>query len=136
MNGTGSHGGVRVPRLAIAEGSATALSNSYTVITLATVPDRVHLGGLFAKIDTIASSAASVTWYLAADSAGDHAITSAVTSTIVTGKTTATDGGYAEAVDIPFAFPSWSTGAGALYLVAKTDTGTCNITPGLTWRGM
>jgi hypothetical protein len=125
-----------MPRLAIAEGSATALSSSYSVIALSIVPDRVHLGGLFGKIDTIASSAASVTWYLAADSAGDHAITSEVTSTIVTGKTTATDGGFAEAVDIDWAFPSWATGAGSLYLVAKVDTGSANLTPGLTWRGM
>lgn len=117
--------------------AATALSSSYTVLTC----DATHEGVLLSpsvqllnahlEIDTIASSAASITWYLAADSSGDIPITPEVTDTIVTGKTTATDGGVARTVGVAFK-PST---AGTVYVVAKTDTGTCNATARVWYKG-
>lgn len=121
-------------RQSLSEGAATALSTSYTVIAVPQVPNKIQLGAIFGKIDTVASSAAAITYYLSADAAGDHAVSAESTVTIVTGKTTATDGGFAEAIDVPWSAPSWGT-AGTLYVVAKTNTGTCNLTPGITWRG-
>lgn len=122
--------------------ASTALSTSFTVMTLdddttdeesaEVVPDECHLGTQFGEINTIASSAKTVTWYLAADSSGDVPITPEVTETIRTGDTTSTDGGIATKVDMPHRKMESGT-AGKLYLVAKTNTGTCNMIPRLSW---
>lgn len=121
-------------RQSTSEGSSTALGTSYAVIAVSPVPERVHLGGVFGKIDTI-SGASSVTYYLAADAAGDHAVTATSTATIVTGATTATDGGFGEAIDVLWSAPSWGV-PGALYVVAKVDAGSCNLAPAISWRGL
>lgn len=123
--------------------AAAALSTSYAVFTVtanassdalsAAIPDDCLLGWLAVEIDTIASSAASITWYLSLDAAGDNPITDAKTTTIVTGKTTATDGGIAVALDLDYRRPTTGT-TGTLYWVAKTNTGTCNAKPRIWFR--
>lgn len=98
-----------------------------------TIPDECLLSMLTGEIDAIASSAATISWYLALDAAGDNAITNVVASTIVVGLGTATDGGFAVALDFEYTRPTTAS-QGSLYLVAKTNTGTCNLTPRLYWR--
>ena len=116
-----------------------ALTNAYSAVELtgaatldaqsSVLPDSAYLSVLMGEIDTIASSAASVTWYLALDAAGDRPLTNAVTETITVGATTATKGGVQTIVDLHWR----ATASGAVYLVAKTNTGTCNLTPRLFW---
>jgi hypothetical protein len=121
--------------------ASTALSSTYTVLTLdgdseggaSPIPDRCVLSWLHGEIDTIASSAASIQWYVALDSNGDIPITDAVTETILVGNTTATDGGVSTLLDMSYHLVSSST-PGKLYVLAKTDTGTCNITVRLHWQ--
>lgn len=122
---------------------ATALTSTYAVLTLdddttadasaEVVPDVCWLSWVSGEIDTIASSAATITWYLAADSDGDIPLTAAVTETILVGKTTATDGGVSTKLDTVHVRFSSGT-AGKLYLVAKTDTGTCKLKARLMWE--
>lgn len=124
-------------------GPATALSSSYTGIVLEEtkgtdirsldVPSGCKLSWLGGIIDTIAASATTITWYVALDSAGDEPITDAVTETILTGKTTATDGGVATVLDLVYIEPDTVTASGRLYVFAKTNTGTCNLLPRLFW---
>lgn len=121
-------------RMGIGEGTATALSTSYTAIEVSPIPRRIQLGLLTGQITSI-SSATQLTVYIAADSAGDHALTAAETVTIVPGATTATDGGFGLAIDVPYDRPSWGSGE-SLWVVAKTDAGTCTLKPGVTWRGL
>src|SRR5687768_2384081 len=95
-------------RRGFAVGAATALSTTYAAIALTgvagtdplsqAIPDECFLGLLTGAITTIAGGPASIVWYLAADAAGDVPITDAVTTTILTGLTTATKGGVSEVV--------------------------------------
>jgi hypothetical protein len=107
--------------------AATGLTTAYAALALTGIPDDCWLSVLHGEIDTIAASAASITWYIAADSGGDVPVTAEVTTTIVTGKTTATDGGVTEAVDWDYVRSTNGT-AGSLWVFAKTDAGTCNLT--------
>lgn len=129
-------------RRGISAEASTALSTSYTVLTLdgdtsgdaaaKPVPDQCLLAYVIAVLDTT-SSATAITWYLAADSGGDVPLTREVTSDILAGKTTATDGSVVMLLDVDYVRTSAGT-AGALYLVAKTTAGTANCTPRLIWR--
>jgi hypothetical protein len=111
--------------------ATVALSTTYAKMTLngadeddaANFPERVVLGAAVLRLDTIAGGAASVTWYVSEDSAGDAPIAGPVTSTIV-GQTAAT-GGVAESITVP-----WVVNAvdGNLYVWAKLDAGTANCT--------
>lgn len=118
--------------------ATTALSTTYAILTIdgaaaegVAVPDRCHLEYMHAQLDTI-SSATKIVWYLASDAAGDVPLTKEVTSTIVVGATTATDGAVVEALGV--AYRRFSAGtAGAVYIVAKTDAGTCNAVARVVW---
>jgi hypothetical protein len=96
------------------------------------LPSACYLAWLHGEIDTIASSAAEITWYIALDSAGDRPITSEATVTIVAGATDATDGGVSTTIGLDYLAPAGA--AGTLYVFAKCDTGTCSLTPRLHWR--
>lgn len=126
----------------ISAAASTALSNSYAVMTVTgtttdeqvarPVPDSCFLEDAHLQIDTIAGGAENITWYVAADAGGDIPITKAVTSAIVTGKTTATDGAVVEILSKHY--HRFEDGASEnLYIVAKTDVGTCNAIARLTW---
>ena len=92
------------------------------------MPSACHWSHLEIQVSSISGSAASLTAYLTWDSAGDLPATSAsATTTIVTGLTTATDGGVAIALDVWPTFPSDATTTGKLYLFVKTNTGTVTV---------
>ena len=94
----------------------------------AAMPNDAYLESVEFEISSIASSAAKVTVYLARDSAGDVPITTTALAgseqTITTGLATATDGAVVFTATTP----------GTLYVVAKTDTGTCTANIRLNWR--
>lgn len=125
-----------------ATSAATALSTTAVIIPIGAlpadgaeaVPDECVLDLIDCQITDIASGATSVTWRLCRDSAGDHAITDSKTGTIIVGKTTATDGGFAFSIDTAYHRALANGTAGQLYVVAATDAGTCNATFRLTFR--
>jgi hypothetical protein len=127
--------------------TVVALSTTYALITVGVVGDPVpkscNLGLLVVAVDTIASSAATLTIKVTSDAAGDWPITGEIVRTILVGNTTSTDG----SVSIDFAGAPWvcavtpSGGAGAavsggagglLYVWVKTNTGTANAVAVLT----
>jgi len=91
-----------------------------------------ELGWLHGEINTMASSPTSITWWLCADSGGDIPLTDKVTETIVVGETTATDGGVATVLDLPYHITKNHT-LGSLWVFAETDTGTCKMISRLYW---
>lgn len=97
------------------------------------IPNDCELGWLHGEIDTIAGGATTITWFISADAAGDIPITSEVTETILTGQTTATDGGIVTLIEKAWSLPSVGT-QGSLWVWAKTDAGTANLTPRLFWE--
>ena len=119
--------------LTTAYAAAAVLGSTAVDSRARAVPDECRLSWLRGTIVSIASSAASVTWFLSADAAGDIPLTDARTTTIVVGATTATKGGVAVALDLESVRGSDGT-AGSVWLQAKTNTGTCTLTPRLYWR--
>jgi len=126
----------------LAAAAKTALTTSYQVLAMTgtttdealarPIQDECHLGLVHGELDTIAGGASAVTWYLSADAAGDVPLTPEVTTVIVAGKTTATDGGFGDVVDIDYR--RFSSGvAGTVHLVAKLDAGTANCIPRIIW---
>jgi len=110
--------------------AAIAVTTTEQAVALTTVPDQCMLSFLHGKIDTIASSAATITWALAYDSGGDDLLTDRVAETIGIGMTTATDGGVNTVLDRPHKTSAGGT-AGSLWILVACDTGTCNLTPEL-----
>jgi hypothetical protein len=97
------------------------------------MPDSCYLELAHLQLDTIAGGATTITWYVAADAGGDVPLTKEVTTTIVTGKTTATDGGAVEVLGIQYV--RFDEGLGdTIYVVAKTNTGTANAIARVTWN--
>ena len=97
------------------------------------IPDMCRLSKLEVEVTTIAASAATLTWYLAKDAAGDYGITPEVSSTIVVGLGTATRGSINAAIDLPHTLTGNGV-TGHIYFVVKTNTGTCTVTKAmLTW---
>ena len=127
----------------ISAAASTALTSAYAVMACTStvtgeaqavpMPDSCFLELSHLQLDTIAGGAASITWYVAADAAGDIPLTKLVTSTIVTGATTATDGAVVEVLGIQYV--RFSDGVGdTIYVVAKTNVGTCNAIARVTWN--
>ena len=90
------------------------------------VPARFYLDHLEVQVDTIALGATSLTGYLSWDAAGDYPATNEATSTIVTGKTTATRGSAVFDLKNHMVRPPGLGTAGRMYLWLKTNAGTCN----------
>lgn len=101
-------------------------------------PHNCNVQSVEFSIDSIASSAASIHMYLARDAAGDIPLTpgstSGATQTIQTGATTATDGGAVFLVDADVNFHTGHSVADTIYVIAKTDTGTCTANIRVNWR--
>ena len=127
----------------ISAAASTALSTSYAVMACtstttdeavaAPLPDSCYLEDAHLQIDTIAGGATTITWYIAADAAGDVPLTKLVTSTIVTGKTTATDGAVVEILGKWYM--RYDDGVSdTIYVVAKTNAGTANAIARVTWN--
>lgn len=120
-------------RVGSAEGASTSLSTTASVIAVP-VPDGAIVGTLDLQLTSIVT-ATTLTVHLAADAAGDHAISPQQEVDIITGATTATDGGVSVGLNSVIASaPSWGA-EGTIYVVAKTDDGTCTAVPRITWRG-
>lgn len=118
------------PGSAFESGSVSvSLSTTDTVLTLGTVgdpvPDDRYLSLLRLALTSLSGSPVSISWFLAEDENGDIPLTPRKTTTIVTGKTTATKGAVAETLDVVRRRSSGGT-LGRLYVVAKTNTGTCS----------
>ena len=101
-------------------------------------PPNCNVQSVEFSIDTIASSAAKVHMYLARDAAGDIPLTpgatSGATQTIQVGASTPTDGGAVFLVDADVNFHTDHSVADTVYVVAKTDTGTCTANIRVNWR--
>jgi|7_EtaG_2_1085326.scaffolds.fasta_scaffold03156_2 hypothetical protein len=92
------------------------------------MPSACHWSHLEIHVSSIASSATSLDVYLTWDDEGDLPATSTSgATTIVTGLSTATDGGLAIDLDVFSTFPATATTPGQVYLFAKTNTGTVQI---------
>ena len=122
---------------------AGALTNAKSVITLeqsdteeqsADFPSKGKLGFVEIQLDTIAGGAGSVTWNLAWDSNGDHAVHPELSQDITTAKTTAAEGSVGASIDrVPFKRPVDGTKK-KLYLVAALDVGTANARARVHWE--
>ncbi len=113
--------------------SAIALTaNSVVEASSRAIRDFSHIVKLELEITTIASSAASVIWNLAKDANGDHAVTPEVTTAITIGKTTVTKGGVNALIDCDLVRTANGV-ADTVYLIARTDTGTCTVSKALLY---
>ena len=103
----------------------------------ANFPHNCNVQSVELSIDSI-SSAASITMYLCRDAAGDIPLTpgqtSGATQTIQTGVTTAADGGVIFLVDADVNFHTGHSVADTVYVVLKTDAGTCVANIRVNWR--
>ena len=118
---------------------ATVDSNvaSGTTNIFACTADSTNVQSVELSIDSI-SSAASITMYLCRDAAGDIPLTpgqtSGATQTIQTGVTTAADGGVIFLIDADVNFHTGHSVADTVYVVLKTDAGTCVANIRVNWR--
>ena len=119
--------GARIAAYAV-DTAAVSLSTTYAKATLdgtdeaaaVDFPTQVVLGLAQVTLDTIVT-AASITWYVSEDAAGDMPLTPETTTTIV-GQTAAT-GGIAASINQPWVV---NEVAGKLYIWMKTDAGTAS----------
>jgi len=91
---------------------------------------RSHLWRLLGFVSSIAGGATTITCKLVRDTAGDEAIIEEVTHTIEVGRTTATDGAISVPLDWGFAMAADAS----LYVVARTNAGTCSVIWELQFR--
>ena len=80
------------------------------------------------------SGAASVTFRVTRDAAGDVAITDSITKTIVAGHTTAADGSVVVDIGKDVHFLTGVSVANNIYVVAETDSGTATADILVNWR--
>ncbi len=112
----------------------TALSTSYTSLDIgvagptgpgpAGFPDRCFVSHVSLELDTIVT-AATVSWYLCEDSAGDIPLTNVVTTNIVDEGSGSAEGGFGALVGMAYERSAQGT-KGSLYLRAKLNAGTAN----------
>jgi len=132
-----------VAKINISAEATAALTTSYAALTLTddttsealaqNIPDACYLDWMHIQLDTIAGGAAAVTWYLCSDASMDVPLTKEVTTTIVAGDTTATDGAVVEALNVAYRRFSVGTG-GSIYIAAKLDAGTANGIARIVWH--
>lgn len=97
------------------------------------LPDVCHLVKLEVEVTAIAASAATVTWNLAKDALGKFGITPEVASAIVVGADASTNGSFNALIDVDYVKTLTNGVTEHLYLVARTDTGTCTLAAKLFW---
>jgi len=99
------------------------------------VPTFVQLKQLIAQVDTAAAGASSVSYYIAADLAGDIPLTTQGTASILFGKTTATKGSAIDCIDLDYHYQQLAAETlGTLYVVIWLNAGTANANIRLQWR--
>ena len=133
-------------RMGFAYKHQTSLTTTYQVFALTTdatnaptslgPPGTCWLEDLSIEIDTIASSAAAVRFYLCRDLAGDRPLTPEAVQTILTGKTTAAKGG----VNLKIERDYHNEGiagvdvADTVHIAIRLDAGTCKGNIRLNWK--
>jgi hypothetical protein len=118
----------------------TSINSDFSLWTLTGGPSSfngVVLGGIFMFLSSV-DSALSISWKVTRDIAGDEPITPVHTVDIVTGQTTATDGGVTAALGIPLSRMSGWTGTDLYLWVRSNSTASTaeTITPGGTATGV
>jgi hypothetical protein len=99
------------------------------------IPTFAELKQVIAQVDTIAAGASSVLYYIAADAAGDIPLTPQGTTSILTGKTTATKGAAIDCIDIDYHYQRLAAETlGTVYIVIWLNAGTANANIRLQWR--
>ena len=111
-----------------------ALTATYTVIEIATIPDECFLHDVVGAFDTLDPAATQVTWKVSRDADGDFGYTDEVTEDIVLGETDPTNGGARSRFEDEYALDPINGVHGCLYLWVKLNAGTGNITPVVTYR--
>jgi hypothetical protein len=103
--------------------------------TSAVVPTYAELKQIIAQVDTAAGGASSVSYYIAADLAGDIPLTTQGTASILFGKTTATKGSAIDCIDLDYHYQQLAAETlGTLYVVIWLNAGTANANIRLQWR--
>lgn len=130
-------------RIGFSYAHALALTTSYQVAAIGVhpaeeraeaVPQRGILEHVELEVSAIAGGATTVSVYLAHDAAGDRPASNVVVVTLVVGVTTATAGGGVGDLGEQVYFQPDDGVIGALYLIAKTNAGTCTASFRLHWR--
>ena len=123
----------------------TALATTYSTFPVtvdatnstnsASFPDDCNIQSIEFEI-TALSGAASVTMFLARDSAGDIPITNEYTQNVTVGDTTTTKAGaiFSNEIDYHFDGSVSNTSRGTIYVVAKVDSGTPTANIRVNWR--
>lgn len=107
--------------------SGTGTSGAFITLTNnQSVYNNVILGTLWIFVSSI-STAATITWFLSRDSAGDEKITPSYASTIQTGQTTATDGTIISQINTVLSGRMIGSAPNTIYLHVKTDAGTVTV---------
>jgi uncharacterized protein YuzB (UPF0349 family) len=96
---------------------------------------RLYMSGVHIQLNNLGGGAATVTFNLSADPAGDVIIVPDTACTITTGITTATLGLGSALVDVDYVLGEMGCTDNTLYLHAKINAGTANMTlSAITWE--
>lgn len=101
----------------------------------APVPTFAQFKQLIVQVDAVLGGASSVSYYIAADAAGDIPLTPQSTANILFGKTTATSGSAIDCIDVDYHYQQLiAETQGTVYLVIWANAGTANANIRLLWR--
>lgn len=104
--------------------------------TSAVIPTFASLKQVNVQVDTVAAGASSVSFYIAADLAGDIPLTTEQSAVIEFGKTTATKGTAIGCIDLDYHFQQLPVETvGTVYIIIWLNAGTANANIRLHWRG-
>lgn len=102
----------------------------------AAIPTYAELKQVNVQVDTVAAGASSVSFYIAADLAGDIPLTTEQSAVIEFGKTTATKGTAIGCIDLDYHFQQLAVETvGTVYIIIWLNAGTANANIRLHWRG-
>lgn len=101
----------------------------------AAIPTYAELRQVNVQVDTVAGGASEVSFYIAADAAGDIPLTGELTAGILYGKTTATKGTAIGCIELDYHFQQLAVETvGTVYIIAWLNAGTANGNIRLHWR--
>jgi hypothetical protein len=104
------------------------LTPAYPYTEISGLPDQADALWLQLRIEAMATSPATITWFLASDSSCNHPITEQKAQTIIAeGKSAATDAGVAATLGVVWRAEATAK-AGSLFFAAKLDAGTARVT--------
>lgn len=101
----------------------------------APIPTYAWLKQVNVQVDTVAAGASSVSYYIAADVAGDIPLTPVGTANILLGKTTATKGSAIDCIELDYQFQQLAVETvGTVYIIIWLNAGTANANIRLHWH--